>query len=798
MNNEVQIAYFEKGATKSKVSKAVGDIVLDNICISCETDEDLSTGDYYLDATFIIDDDGIWQSIEEEGILKVKLDYGYEIFDIVKITKNTRDITVFARQHTIEKQLSTRLEDVRPENQNGYSALQWMLENSNEYKEGQNYARELEFSSDIEIINTAYYQEMNLYKALFDCDQSFINRWGGEIQRRGYRTTINKKIGQDRGFQVRYAKNLKGFEAETNIDSVYTRIKPKAYNGYTIEGYVQSGNIDKYATVRTTTIKYEDVKLQEDCEEDEVGYETLEELQAELIRLAELEFAENHIDEIQGTYTVSFEDLSKTEEYKNYSILERIYLGDTVNVFIDKLDVNISVRAIRKRYNVMTQKVIEIELSNLDLSEFKPKSFAEVVKEINKLPENFQNVLQQAREDATDLIHAGVGTGYFVWDENGWAIMDTKDKNTATNVWQFNLGGCGFSSTGYYGKYNMALTMDGKMVLNELTCEGINAMLIKAGILKSLNDKTWINMEDGSFNFADALKLVDGNLVFSHTNGSEGITIDKGGFKVTTYSSTNGMEEVAKLIATSFAKDRNQNGLSICTTGYGDYIQIGYERENGAIRAAMFFVPVGVPSTAGLPYTDAGIYIEDKTFVENLINFKYGLYLKSNGTKDHVIYNDSSNNYLNIFGDNGINLGFFNGDTPTNRLILHEAPPSGTGDLIESYGNWNFKGYTLHNLTLANYKLANTYANLETKSIAEVSALETNSTDNVRYVYKNITSKDNKIVLNIPSEYQGRSYTIVGIAKKGFGDYAITEESQNRFVIKTDREMTMNIEISIE
>lgn len=797
MNNEVQIAYFEKGATKSKVSKAVGDIVLDNICISCETDEDLSTGDYYLDATFIIDDDGIWQSIEEEGILKVKLDYGYEIFDIVKITKNTRDITVFARQHTIEKQLSTRLEDVRPENQNGYSALQWMLENSNEYKEGQNYARELEFSSDIEIINTAYYQEMNLYKALFDCDQSFINRWGGEIQRRGYRTTINKKIGQDRGFQVRYAKNLKGFEAETNIDSVYTRIKPKAYNGYTIEGYVQSGNIDKYATVRTTTIKYEDVKLQEDCEEDEVGYETLEELQAELIRLAELEFAENHIDEIQGTYTVSFEDLSKTEEYKNYSILERIYLGDTVNVFIDKLDVNISVRAIRKRYNVMTQKVIEIELSNLDLSEFKPKSFAEVVKEINKLPENFQNVLQQAREDATDLIHLGVGTGYFVWDENGWAIMDTKDKNTATNVWQFNLGGCGFSSTGYYGEYNTALTMDGKMVLNELTCEGINAMLIKAGILKSLNDKTWINMEDGSFNFADALKLVDGKLVFSHTNGSEGITIDKGGFKVTTYSSTNGMEEVAKLIATSFAKDRNQNGLSICTTGYGDYIQIGYERENGAIRAAMFFVPVSIPSTAGLPYTDAGIYIKDKTFVENLINFKYGLYLKSNGTKDHVIYNDSSNNYLNIFGDNGINLGFFNGDTPANRLILHEAPPSGTGDLIESYGNWNFKGYTLHNLTLANYKLANTYANLETKSIAEVSALETNSTDNIRYVYKDITSKDNRIVLNIPSEYQGRDYDVVGVAKLGFGDYRISSKEENRFIIETDREMTMNIEISI-
>ena len=108
------------------------------------------------------------------------------------------------------------------------------------------------------------------------------------------------------------------------------------------------------------------------------------------------------------------------------------------------------------------------------------------------------------------------------------------------------------------------------------------------------------------------------------------------------------------------------------------------------------------------------------------------------------------------------------------------------------YGNWNFNGGVIKNANIVN-----TYANVETKSIAEVSTLETNSTDNIRYIYKNITSKDNRIVLNIPNEYQGRSYTIVGIAKKGFGDYAITEESQSRFIIETDREMTMNIEISI-
>ena len=131
------------------------------------------------------------------------------------------------------------------------------------------------------------------------------------------------------------------------------------------------------------------------------------------------------------------------------------------------------------------------------------------------------------------------------------------------------------------------------------------------------------------------------------------------------------------------------------------------------------------------------------------------------------------------------------------RLIVSEECFAGTGDTITSFGNWNFQAYTLHNVKLANYTLTNTYANTETRTIAEVSALETNSTDNIRYVYKNITSKDNKIVLNIPNEYLGRDYDIVGVAKFGFGDYAIISKEENRFIIETDREITMNIEISI-
>lgn len=655
--------------------------------------------------------------------------------------------------------------------------LKHIVENSEEYKRNEQYTRDIEISGNIDILVNCNLWQTSLGDYLEELQALYGNC---EVRKKGFMISLVNKVGRDYPvYEVNYGVNLISNTISEEY-LVYKGVLGKGYNG--ILGDIQYTN--KVKSGMTKVVEYK-VRLRDDQEDDEsyTYYDTEEQCKQALNELAKKEV--ENLSDIVVTYDTKYLDLATVEE-SNTTEKTFLEVGDVVNTKIDKYNLNINTRVFEFIYDGMVEEIEDVTLSNADIGSLKVPTLNSVSKEVENKPD-VNEVISITKLESTNILNAGMKNSYVVVRKNEILVMDSPEIDNAVNVWRWNKNGLMHSNSGYNGIYTMGMRYDGI----------IFADLIKAGILKSLNDKTWINMEDGSFNFADALKLVDGKLVFSHTNASEDITIDKGGFKVTTYSKTNGMEEVAKLIATSFAKDRNQNGLSICTTGYGDYIQIGYERENGAIRAAMFFVPVGVPAVAGLPFTDAGIYIKDKTFVENLINFKYGLYLKSNGTKDHVIYNDSSNNYLNIFGDNGINLGFFNGDTPTNRLILHEAPPSGTGDLIESYGNWNFKGYTLHNLTLANYKLANTYANLETKSIAEVSALETNSTDNVRYVYKNITSKNNKIVLSIPSEYQGREYDIVGVAKFGFGDYRISSKEENRFIIETDREMTMNIEISI-
>lgn len=755
--------------------------MLDDICLDYKINYNLDSNhtiSITLDSS-LAEEKGIINKIGFKQIIYAKtLENNYEPFVLTGIDKILDDTVELVGIHWLTEVVSKIFcLDLKPRQLNANNMLKHIVENSEEYKRNEQYTRDIEISGNIDILVNCNLWQTSLGDYLEELQALYGNC---EVRKKGFMISLVNKVGRDYPvYEVNYGVNLISNTISEEY-LVYKGVLGKGYNG--ILGDIQYTN--KVKSGMTKVVEYK-VRLRDDQEDDEsyTYYDTEEQCKQALNELAKKEV--ENLSDIVVTYDTKYLDLATVEE-SNTTEKTFLEVGDVVNTKIDKYNLNINTRVFEFIYDGMVEEIEDVTLSNADIGSLKVPTLNSVSKELENKP-SLEETVSTAKQEVSDFINSGFGGNIKVYNNEIYA-MDSPEKENAVKCLRLNMNGLAGSTSGWKGPYNVAITVDGQIIADRIT----------SGILKSLNDKTWINMEDGSFNFADALKLVDGKLVFSHTNGSEGITIDKGGFKVTTYSKTNGMEEVAKLIATSFAKDRNQNGLSICTTGYGDYIQIGYERENGAIRAAMFFVPVGVPGEAGLPFSDAGIYIKDKTFVENLINFKYGLYLKSNGTKDHVIYNDSSNNYLNIFGDNGINLGFFNGDTPTNRLILHEVPLGGTGDLIESYGNWNFKGYTLHNLTLANYKLANTYANLETKSIAEVSALETNSTDNIRYVYKDITSKDNRIVLNIPSEYQGRDYDIVGVAKFGFGDYRITSKEENRFIIETDREMTMNIEISIE
>ncbi|RKI45761.1 hypothetical protein D7V67_15455 [Clostridium paraputrificum] len=482
--NIIKISHFPKGTPKDTVLTKTR-TVLDNICRSCTVEEDITSGNYTLDAEFLVDSGGLWNELVEESILKAKLDYGTEIFVIKKVKKQSRYITVAAVQMTIHACNTLWLEDVRPTNTNGQGALSHMLTNAIGKK------KEIVLQSNISTINTAYYQRKRLQEALFSADNSFIDRWGGEVLRRGYTLSINDRIGMDRKVVIRRGKNLTGFEGTTDLDQLCTMAKGVGFDGITHEGYVMSPLADQYDQYYPREFKYDDVKVK--TENDTEGYDTLEEAQAELIRRVNLEYAKNHVDELRAEYNLSFIPLSMTEEYKHLAS-ETIYLGDTVKIQETLLGIDLKVRVISRKYDVMKQKPLSMTLSNIPIEEKRTTvSDSAIIKQLkDQIKQNNNSVAEYVQS----MINSGSTNSYVLYRQNEILAMDNKDINSAINVVRLNKHGLAFSQTGYYGEYTYGFTIDGVL----------NASLIRTGILtailiQSVSGDCSINLETGEVNF---------------------------------------------------------------------------------------------------------------------------------------------------------------------------------------------------------------------------------------------------------------------------------------------------------
>ena len=358
------------------------------------------------------------------------------------------------------------------------------------------YPHKFNFYSDIGTTNNARMVRKNVVSAILgDEDNTFISRWGGELDIHKYNVKMLTKLGTDRGVTIEYKKNLTGFEGTIDYSTYYTRCMPQGYDGLFLdEKYVDSENININHPI-IKVIEFPDIKVKQNDDSD--GYATEEEAK-QALRKAVKELYKQGADIPAANYEVNFIELSSTEEYKNYSILESIWLGDTVTVKHDNF--NIKARCVHYSFDPIVKRYNSISLGEASTGIIEQNN--QVKDEINKVIDStkseFAIALDAAIKEASDLINNGLG-GYIVKTRNELLIMDTEDINTATNVWRWNINGLGFSSTGYAGPYETALTNNGKIVLNEVTALKFTASLIESGVLKSINGKLQLNLDDEEF-----------------------------------------------------------------------------------------------------------------------------------------------------------------------------------------------------------------------------------------------------------------------------------------------------------
>lgn len=331
-----------------------GDAVL--LPIECKVEAQLN-GAWTLSLLHPIDEEGRWKLIEVGAVIKAPSFNGEQLFRIRQTEKADSGITVTAEPIFLDAIGDCFLLDVRPTNRTGQQALNDILASNNKYSG----------TSNITTRSTAYYVNKNALEAISGSeDNSFLNRWGGEILYNNYQIIINTRAGGDYGVKLLYAKNIPvdGMREAINMDGVVTRIIPKAFNGYTLSGntpWVDSPLINTYPTVMTSVVEYEHIKLASDvqgeAEEGTIVCNTMQEVYAALRTAASEEFTKG-IDKPTVSIEADMVMLQNTVEYADYKDLEEVSLGDTIHCKHSRLGIITDSRVVGLVYDC-TRKAVE-------------------------------------------------------------------------------------------------------------------------------------------------------------------------------------------------------------------------------------------------------------------------------------------------------------------------------------------------------------------------------------------------------------------------------------------------------
>lgn len=311
-----------------------------------------------------IDDEGRWKYITDNAVVKMPSFNGEQLFRIQNKEKSDSGVSAELTPIFLDAKEDCFLVDVRPTEKSGQEALDIMTAPNKTYIA----------KSDIKKTSTAYYQTKNLIEAINgNDDNAFTKRWGGEILYNNYEVIVNERVGADRGVRVVYGKNIvkDGFSETIDMTDVVTRIVPKAYNGYMIEGevpWVDSPIIDKYPTVHYGVITFDDVKMRADASEDDeangvIVCDTQEQLEKALTDKC-IEQFDAGVDKPSITIEVNMELLQNTELYDDVKELETVSLGDTAHCSHSKLEIVTDARAIELTWDAVRNKVTSVKLGD--------------------------------------------------------------------------------------------------------------------------------------------------------------------------------------------------------------------------------------------------------------------------------------------------------------------------------------------------------------------------------------------------------------------------------------------------
>ena len=538
------------------------------------------------------DEEGRWKEISIDDVIAAPTFWsGKQLFRIYNIVKDVNSMTIYTR-HIFFDLNNYVLLDVRPTNLIGEDALNYILKDT-----------PYTGKSNINIASTSYYVRKNIIEAINGNDEnSFINRWGGEILPDNFIVNINNQLGGDYGINITLGKNLKSIEEDVNLDDVVTRIIPEGYDGIMLDGdtpWVDSPLINSYSQIRTKVIKFDDIKVKSSAN-DEEGFDTLQQAQAEMIKRCNTLY-EGGLDKPAVNYKVEMYLLRDTEEYKDFAILEDVSIGDTVHCKHEGIGIECDARCISLEWHLEGDKVIydTIELGTPEQNFF--ESTNDISNKVSNILNKAGNVKGDCLQGLIDASKASIQASRKVAELQSYRVGMCQDLEPSSPTYGATMWG----TKGFFCSDTRDSNNKDWEWTTAITAKGIVADAIKTGILTAVK----ISNTDGSFYIdlskpngitfqndeKDAIKIQNNEMTFYNVDGTSPIatisSIDVTPSSMTTTTKRLNIQTAANSMLSIYGTDSSGKSIPLIMLDANEFFS------NFAIvvqKRALFWKGIGV------------------------------------------------------------------------------------------------------------------------------------------------------------------------------------------------------------
>ncbi len=344
------------------------------------------------------------------------------------------------------------------------------------------------FSSLVDTLANVKIEKANFLEFFGGKEGSILDRFHGEFLKDNNTLRHEKSLGTDHKIKAIYTKNLTGIDLEIDAQSVLVGVYPfissssEGEDEITLpEEVIFTDYVDDYPAGYVSFVDFKDKATD-----------------VATLREAAKDWLKTNIDKQKPQVSGSIElvPLRHQRGYEKFVDLEKVSMGDGVDVYHPQLKVNMSARIVEYTFNVLTNSYDKLVVGNVKTN-FLENTENNVSNLINDAIDQLKNggeisdLINDIVDHQTDII-TGQDGGYVLLDPkeapSRILIMDTPDKNTARNVLQINNAGIGFSKTGINGTYDTAWKLDG----------GFNASFITAGEIVGITIRGTTLISDGT------------------------------------------------------------------------------------------------------------------------------------------------------------------------------------------------------------------------------------------------------------------------------------------------------------